>query len=154
DRRDELHVPRERRPTVKTHVLRHVADVALRDGLLARHRAAEHAHVALVLMHERHQDADRRRLTGAVRPDEAQDLPGLAREANVAQAEEAIRLVDAVHLNRELAHATSSVPGPSPALGSAVSRRRSTSWSVVSPRCLPISAAAVRCWLSSSCFSW
>src|SRR3954469_19963956 len=133
---DELHVPRKRRAGIEPHVLRHVTDVALRDRLLARHRPAEHADLAVVVMHERHQDPNRGRLAGAVRPDEAQYLSGLELEANVAEAEEAIRLVDTLHLYCELTHATSSVRGLSPALGSAVSRSRSTSWSAVSPRCL------------------
>ncbi len=83
----------------------------------------------------RHEDADRRRLAGAVRADKAHDLSGLEAQAHVGQPEEPVGLVDAVEFNHGLVHGSlSSVFGrSSPLLFFTASRSLAAMASAVIP---------------------
>ena len=89
-------MPLERHRFVEPHVVGREPDVPLRRDLLLRHPMTEHADIASILMNEAHQNPYRGGFAGAVRSDEAHDLPRRQFQTDVVEREESILLAYAV----------------------------------------------------------
>src|ERR1700681_65318 len=153
NRANEIHVPGERRRAVEAHVLGDEADVAFRFGLLRRHFAAEDVRGAAVLMHEPHQDAERRGLAGAVGADEAHDAARGELEVDVVEREVGIFLPHARKLNGQATHDSSSSVEVKWFIRSAASRSRDSRSSAPRPSSPPSRTAWSRCCVSSWSYS-
>ena len=88
---EEREVLVDREVFVQRELLRHVADAALQRLGVARDLVAEHVDLAGGRVQQAAEHADRRRLAGAVRPEEAVDLAPAHRE---------IEAVDGGHVRR------------------------------------------------------
>ena len=99
-------MPVERRIGIEAHIVRYESDVAFRSFLLSWHSISEQVDIAAILFDERHQNSDRRCLTGAIRSDEAHDLPALERERDVVEIKEGIVFADAAHFDGWCCHTT------------------------------------------------
>ena len=81
--------------------LQHDADVWLQGVALMARVVAEHGHAALVTVAVALEDFDRRRLAGAVRPEQGEDLaPGYLEVHSVDRLQGAVGLAQAAHQHR------------------------------------------------------
>ena len=118
--RDEREIRGDLHLAIEAALLGQVADAVLR---LERRRVPEHAQLARVRHQDRHDHADRRRLAGAVRPDEAVQRAARDREIEPVDGRQAAeRLRDAAQIDRRVSSPARSYSNANATSSAGVSR--------------------------------